>query len=228
MSPTIRTRPILRAARFGTTSARAPGPYSHRDPNPFFDSRWYCAARPRARRNPLLHYLKKGAGEGLPPSPAFDPAWYRETYADIAGSGLEPLAHFLRHGRRDGRLPKAPSDFRPVEEAELVCLKRPAARQDMAVFVTYAPAGRIKPHVPFFLSALAKEGVATTLVVAADQPGAVSIETLLGLVDGLYVRENQGIDFAAWAHVARNLDLSRRAHRKPSDHTTFPELFPRR
>jgi len=27
-------------------------------------------------------------------------------------------------------------------------------------------------------------------------------------VDGLYVRENQGIDFAAWAHVARDLDIS--------------------
>ena len=176
---------------------------------PISTSRWYGAKRPCARKNPLLHYLKRGAAEGLSPSPAFDPVWYRETYPDIAGSGLEPLAHFLRHGRQDGRLPKAPTAFREVEEAQLVCLKRPEARKDMALFVTYAPAGRIKPHVPFFLSALANEGVATTLVVAADEPKSVSVEGLEGLVDGLYVRENQGIDFAAWAHVARDLDVSR-------------------
>jgi Rhamnan synthesis protein F len=178
-----------------------------RDPNPFFDAAWYCAARPRARWNPLLHYLKVGAAEGLKPSPAFDPSWYRKIYPDTAG--VEPLAHFLRHGRHDGRLPKAPDDFRPVEEAELVCLKPPAAREEMALFVTYAPAGRIKPHVPFFLAALASQGVATTLVVAADDPRTVSAESLLGVVDGLYIRENQGFDFAAWAHVALKLDLAR-------------------
>ena len=95
------------------------------DPNPYFDAAWYAANRPAARQNPLLHYLKRGAAEGLSPSPAFDPAWYRKTYPDIAAGGFEPLAHFLRHGRCDGRLPKAP-DFRPVEEAELLCVKRPA------------------------------------------------------------------------------------------------------
>ncbi len=199
------------AAQFGGGPLRhymRKGARALRDPNPYFDAAWYRAAHPKARQNPLLHYLKRGAAEGLRPSLAFDPAWYRQTYPDVAANGFEPLAHFLRHGRHDGRLPKAP-DFGPLEEAELVCLKRPAAREHMALFVTYAPAGRIKPHVPFFLAALANEGVATTLVVAADTPRAVSAESLLGIVDGLYVRENQGIDFAAWAHVARNLDVSR-------------------
>jgi hypothetical protein len=180
-----------------------------RDPNPYFDAAWYCAARPEARANPLLHYLKSGAAEGLRPSLAFDPAWYRKAYADVDGAELEPLAHFLRYGRGDGRLAKAPDDFRPVEDAKLLCVKRPEAREEMAVFVTYAPGGRIKPHAPFFLSALRRQGIATTLVVAADEPETISAENLIGLVDGLYLRENQGIDFAAWAHVARSLDLSR-------------------
>ena len=179
-----------------------------RDPNPYFDAAWYCAAHPQARKNPLLHYLKRGAAEGLRPSLAFDPAWYRRAYPDIAANGFEPLAHFLRHGPRDGRLPKAPKTS-PVEAAQLFCLKRPAAREDMALVATYAPGGRIKPHVPLLLSALADQGVATTLVVAADAPRSASAESVIGLVDGLYLRENQGIDFAAWAHVARDLDLSR-------------------
>jgi hypothetical protein len=78
----------------------------------------------------------------------------------------------------------------------------------MALFVTHAPGSRIKPHVPSYLTALASEGVATTLIVAADEPKAFVHEGLIDLVDGLYLRQNMGYDFAAWAHVARDLDFS--------------------
>jgi len=38
-----------------------------------------------------------------------------------------------------------------------------------------------------------------------------SIDTadLVGLVDSLYVRQSEGYDFGAWAHVARDVDLVR-------------------
>jgi hypothetical protein len=32
---------------------------------------------------------------------------------------------------------------------------------------------------------------------------------VIDLVDGLYLRQNQGFDFAAWSHVARGIDFSR-------------------
>lgn len=180
-----------------------------RDPNPFFDAAWYCAECPEAlHANALVHYLERGAAQGLRPSLAFDPAWYRAAYPDVAAAGVEPLAHFLGPGRPDGRFPKAPADFRPVEEAELLCLRPPTIGETVALFVTYAPKGRIKAHVPPFLSALAAEGIATTLIVAADQPHDVAVGDLGVAVDGLFVRRNSGFDFAAWAHVSRGLDFS--------------------
>lgn len=35
----------------------------------------------------------------------FDPDWYRATYPDVAARGMDPAAHFLRHGAREGRNP---------------------------------------------------------------------------------------------------------------------------
>jgi lipopolysaccharide biosynthesis protein len=78
----------------------------------------------------------------------------------------------------------------------------------VALFVTYAPGGHIKAHVPPYLEALAREGVATTLIVAADEPGEAAVGGLIDAVDGLYLRQNAGFDFAAWAGVSRGLDFS--------------------
>jgi lipopolysaccharide biosynthesis protein len=79
----------------------------------------------------------------------------------------------------------------------------------MALFVTHAPLGRVKPHVRPFLEALAGEGVAPTVIVATDDIQSVDARDFPDFVDGLYLRQNQGYDFAAWAHVAQDLDLSR-------------------
>lgn len=37
----------------------------------------------------------------------FDAAYYRETYADVSAAGMDPLAHYLRHGREELRRPSA-------------------------------------------------------------------------------------------------------------------------
>ena len=121
-----------------------------RDPNPYFGAAWYCAENPGARENPLVHYLTRGAAAGLRPSPAFDPAWYHAAYPDVAAAGVEPLAHFLRRGK-DAASPREPDDFQSAQAADLLCLKRPAPRDSMALFVTHAPGRRIKPHVLPFL-----------------------------------------------------------------------------
>jgi hypothetical protein len=180
-----------------------------RDPNPFFDAAFYSAQNPEARANPPVHYLRRGAAQGLRPSQEFDPAWYLASYPDVAAAGIEPLSHFLRLGRAEGRLPAEPDDFSTVDEAKLVCLKRPTPRETMALFVTHASGREVKPHVPPYLAALAREDVSTILIVAADKPEAFVSEGLSNLVDGLYLRQNGGYDFAAWAHVARDLDFSR-------------------
>jgi Rhamnan synthesis protein F len=182
-----------------------------RDPNPFFSTAWYCEQCPDIdgeRSNALVHYILKGSAKGVPPSFEFDPAWYLEFYPDVALAGLEPLSHFIHRGRAEGRRPKESGDFDAVDHAELLRLKTPTPQETMALFATYAPEGRIKPHVRPFLEALASEGVATRLIVTADQIRAVDATDLVDLVDGLYVRQSEGYDFGAWAHVARNVDLA--------------------
>lgn len=38
-------------------------------------------------------------------SEEFDSDWYRQQYPDVVQAGLEPLQHYLNHGRKEGRLP---------------------------------------------------------------------------------------------------------------------------
>jgi lipopolysaccharide biosynthesis protein len=45
--------------------------------------------------------------------------------------------------------------------------------------------------------------------VNADHPAGVPYADVIDLVDGLYLRQNQGFDFSAWSHVARGTDFSR-------------------
>ncbi len=182
-----------------------------RDPNPYFDTAWYCKNHPDfdwRQWNPVVHYLERGSADGARPSPNFDPAWYRTSYPDVAVAEIEPLSHFLRLGKIEGRLPQASNQFRSVQEAALLCLKAPSPRETMALFACHAPGERIKPHVRPFVEALAGQGVATTLIVAADEIQSVDGRELFDAVDGLYVRQAQGYDFAAWARIARDLDMS--------------------
>jgi glycosyltransferase involved in cell wall biosynthesis/SAM-dependent methyltransferase len=49
---------------------------------------------------------------------AFDAAWYLKQYPDVAAAGIDPLRHYLDHGRHEGRLGAVPRiDFERVEQA---------------------------------------------------------------------------------------------------------------
>lgn len=78
-----------------------------------FDADYYCVqTRERkdakeAERNPLKHYLYVGGFEGLDPSEHFDSDWYLATHPDVRAAGLNPLAHYVRFGREEARLPFA-------------------------------------------------------------------------------------------------------------------------
>jgi glycosyltransferase involved in cell wall biosynthesis len=45
------------------------------------------------------------------PGPGFDTAWYLAINADVAAAHVNPLAHYLRFGRREGRRPHSRSGF---------------------------------------------------------------------------------------------------------------------
>lgn len=178
--------------------------------NAFFDPRWYSLANADMRKSgldPLTHYMRLGAQQGADPSPDFDTRWYLDQNNDVASANANPLAHFLHHGRREGRAPRLRAsrlaDGRPVEAAQLHCLHYLPLKGEVALFVTHSPDGRLKPHLRHYLEALSAEGIDIVLIVAADQPFQDADEWLRPLVKGLFVRENSGLDFAAWAHLLR-------------------------
>lgn len=177
-----------------------------RDPNAFFSSAWYLRAYPAvaaAGVNPLAHYVRHGAREGRRPSLRFDPVFYLRQLPNGAAPE-DPLAHFLLEGRRSGLRGAAealPTAGVPVEWARISALLPWSAgvTQEVALFVAHAPGGRVKPHVRRRLDALRADGMAIVLVVASDDPLEAHVD--LGPLAGLYVRENSGFDFAAWAHL---------------------------
>ena len=192
--------PLSHYIRFG----RAEG----RKPNLFFDPAWYLGRYPdvaAAGVDPIQHFMHRGAAEGRDPSPVFQTRWYVQQYKDVAASGMNPLAHYLRFGKTEGREANGyRADFsnsKPVTATAIECRKKPQLRREVALLVTHSPNGTLKPHVRHYLQCLAREGIGTTLIVATDRGFADDEPWLYDLVDGLYVRSNEGFDFACWAHV---------------------------
>jgi lipopolysaccharide biosynthesis protein len=175
--------------------------------SPLFDRGWYLERYPDVRDagvDPALHYVAHGAQGYRDPGPNFDTAWYLAYYADVAAWGMNPLVHYLRYGMKEGRHTN-PSQVvvGEVTDAALSCRRPPRAAGEVALFVTHSPDGRLKPHVRHYLRALRREGISPVLIVAADREFHEPDSGLTGLLDGLYVRQNVGYDFAAWAHVLR-------------------------
>lgn len=59
------------------------------------------------------------------------------------------------------------------------------------------PRGELKPHVRHYLDRLKQHGVSVILIVNSDGPfTATGIDKINGL-EGMFVRRNEGYDFAA-------------------------------
>ena len=101
INPLFKITDFLRlTVRTRTETLRASG---------FFDEAWYLQQYPdvaREGKDPIEHYLRRGAAMGLDPSPHFDTRWYRENYPDVARAGFNPLLHYIRCGRAEARLPR--------------------------------------------------------------------------------------------------------------------------
>ncbi len=182
-----------------------------RDPNPFFSSAWYLSAYPDVAgggANPLAHYLSHGGGEGRRPSPRFDPDFYLRQLPQDEPGRAAPLTHFLTQGARRGLKP-APDMLEmagePVEWADIGVLKAwtGSTAREVALFVTHAPQGRLKPHVRAHIEALGRAEVDVILIVAGE--ARFTDEAAAGPLAGLYARANVGFDFAAWAHLLKLL-----------------------
>lgn len=176
-----------------------------------FDADWYRLQPPGLDwdEDPLDHYLNKGWLDGRSPSEKFNGEMYLYWYPDVRKLGANPLVHYLQHGKKERRRYLALAEAEqlgiikpiPVTDAEIACLKAVDVHGEAAVFVTHSPDGLVKPHVAYYLSALHRHGIAIVLVIVPDQPVEPLQADLLEQLSGVYVRQNKGYDFAAWAHV---------------------------
>jgi hypothetical protein len=69
-----------------------------------FDAEWYLQQYPDVVEfDPAEHYLRFGLLQDRQPGPQFDSVWYADNYTDVRSSGTNPLLHYLRFGKREGR-----------------------------------------------------------------------------------------------------------------------------
>lgn len=171
-----------------------------------FDKDWYALTYPDVvseGQDPAYHYVFHGHFENRNPGPNFDTAFYKECYPDVVEGGFNPLLHYIAHGRAEGRLINARmlagGQNRAVRH---VIVKEMDLKpgEDVALLVTHAPAGRLKPHVLPYIDQLSGTGLKTLLVVIADRPLELRERERL-CADGIIVRDNAGYDFGAWAHA---------------------------
>ena len=75
--------------------------------SPLFDAAHYARAAGVAGTPAELaqHYLTRGEAESLPPSPGFDPRFYRASNPDVAGTGMGLLLHYVLFGQHEHRYP---------------------------------------------------------------------------------------------------------------------------
>lgn len=74
--------------------------------SPLFDSDQYrtrVSGLGKGRHTVARHYLDKGWREGVNPSSDFDGNRYLDRHRDVKEAGVNPLVHYLRHGRDEGR-----------------------------------------------------------------------------------------------------------------------------
>ncbi|MBX7164674.1 MAG: sulfotransferase family 2 domain-containing protein, partial [Saprospiraceae bacterium] len=90
-----------------------------------FDAQWYLQKyhQLRLKEDPAVDYLVKGGFEGRDPGPDFSSSSYLKGYDDIPATGINPLVHYLRYGKKEGRVP-IPEDttiikYNKMEEDEI-------------------------------------------------------------------------------------------------------------
>jgi GT2 family glycosyltransferase/glycosyltransferase involved in cell wall biosynthesis len=74
-------------------------------PHPLFDARYYLTKNQDVAatgRNPLLHFLTRGATESRAPNPSFNIDFYLRRYPDVGAQN--PLVNYVLVGQAEGRL----------------------------------------------------------------------------------------------------------------------------
>lgn len=128
----------------------------------------------------------------------FDAEWYINEYPDVAGSKIDPSEHYRRFGKLLGRAPSAQAVSIDVRH---VIAKKAwfSPTDDVALLVSHAPAGRLRPHVLPYMKHLRSAGLSVVLVAVVDCPLEL-LDEEIDTANAIIVRDNAGYDFGAWSH----------------------------
>ncbi|HEX7852811.1 MAG TPA: rhamnan synthesis F family protein [Sphingobium sp.] len=130
---------------------------------------------------------------------AFDAEWYVNEYPDVGWSGLSPAEHYRTIGKLLGRVPTSSHAAISVRHA-IVRKTRFTANDEVAVLVTHASGGRLRPHVLPYMRHFRRNGLSVLLVVVVDRPLEL-LDEEIAATSMIIVRDNAGYDFGAWAHA---------------------------
>ena len=71
-----------------------------------FDREWYVKEYFKAYDStfePIFHYLIEGSDNGYNPNAFFDTNYYLNMNKDVKKAGINPLLHYVKHGKKEGR-----------------------------------------------------------------------------------------------------------------------------
>jgi len=123
LNPDVRDsglNPLIHYLRYGINECRKIGPSTQRPildagkleaETELFNAAWYrdkYASFLENGEDALQHYMTKGWKLGFDPSEHFSTLGYTDFYRDIKAAGINPLTHYLRAGRSEGRMPLPP------------------------------------------------------------------------------------------------------------------------
>lgn len=109
--------PLVHYIQYGRKEGRLPyetfdstlkEPYDIVSFSELFDRKWFAKYYSLENTNVDLvkYYLDYYLIYGLNPSPNFDSIWYLDTYPDVKKAGMNPLVHYIKYGKKEGRQPK--------------------------------------------------------------------------------------------------------------------------
>ncbi|WP_267360213.1 rhamnan synthesis F family protein [Methylobacterium sp. GC_Met_3] len=191
-----------------------------------FDADWYrrtnaadLPPNPAAR-----HYLREGAARGMNPGPLFDAVWYLGNNADVAEAGLNPLLHYLRSGRAEGRPIRLAcardAQARVIETRPLVLRDSTSARIVVVVHAFYVDV--FEDLLPHLVRAIPRFDLLVSTDEPAKQRALEAAADRAGLADRcrVVVAENRGRNFGPLVTVLAtdilHYDLVLHVHTKKS------------
>ncbi|MBL4719892.1 MAG: hypothetical protein JKY20_02005 [Alphaproteobacteria bacterium] len=118
----------------------------------------------------IRHYLKLGWAKEFSPSQDFDTPFYLRMYPDIQESAQNPLSHYIKYGREEGRFSKEPDSsgvdrtvLKNLPDLSVLAKWRPTSLECIIVHIYYAD---MWPVIQNFLQELPESfDLIVTLVV---------------------------------------------------------------